>query len=65
MTDEAIFIVIAAVTTGVISSLTLQIGYHYGKAAGIRESRHILDEQRRDYEKFRDAVFSALGIEVD
>ena len=40
-------------------------GYHFGKADGIREVRHLMDEQWRDYETFRDLVFRELGIEVD
>ena len=39
-------------------------GYFYGKADGVREVRHLMDEQRKDYESFRDLVFRELGIEV-
>lgn len=40
-------------------------GYFYGKADGVREVRHLMDEQRKDYESFRDLVFRELRIEVD
>ena len=40
-------------------------GYFYGKADGVREVQHLMDEQRKDYESFRDLVFRELGIEVD
>jgi hypothetical protein len=56
MTDEASLVVIVAVATGIIASLALRLGYQYGKAAGIRESMHLLDEQRRDFEELRNRV---------
>ena len=39
-------------------------GYNFGKAAGIKEGKHLMDEQWKIHESFRDTVFSLLGIEV-
>lgn len=50
---------------GAIPVIAWLCGYCFGKADGIREVRHLMDEQRRDYESFRDLVFHELGIEVD
>lgn len=50
---------------GTIPVLAWLCGYHFGKADGIREVRHLMDEQWKDYESFRDLVFRELGIEVD
>lgn len=61
MTGDWLFWLMAVV----IPVLSWLSGYHLGKADGIRESRHLLDEQWRDYERFRDLVFREMGIEVD
>lgn len=50
---------------GTIPVLAWLCGYHCGKADGIRQVRYLMDEQRKDYESFRDLVFRELGIEVD
>lgn len=50
---------------GAIPVLAWLCGYFFGKGDGIREVRHLMDEQWSDYESFRDLVFRELGIEVD
>lgn len=50
---------------GCIPVLAWHGGYHFGKRDGIREVRHLMDEQWKDYESFRDLVFRELGVEVD
>lgn len=49
-------------TIGLLLFLTWLSGYHLGKADGIREVRHLMDEQRRDYKTFREIVFRKLGV---
>lgn len=39
-------------------------GYSFGKVAGINEVKHMMDEQWKMYERFRDAVLPLLGIEA-
>lgn len=50
---------------GTIPVLAWLCGYHSGKRDGICEMRHLMDEQRKDYESFRDLVFRELGVEVE
>ena len=50
---------------GFLPVLAWLCGYNFGKADGIREVRHLMEEQWKDYESFRDLVFHELGIEVD
>lgn len=40
-------------------------GYFYGKADGVRKVRHLMDEQREDYESFRYLALREMGAEVD
>lgn len=47
---------------GLLLFLIWLSGYHLGKADGIREVRHLMDEQRRDYKTFREIVFRKLGV---
>ena len=49
---------------GFLPLLTWWCGYYYGKVDGIRQVRHLMDEQWKGYESFRDLVFRELGIEV-
>lgn len=51
MSDVFTFLVIL-----VLPFLCWYGGYHVGKLAGIREVEHLFEEQRRDYEKFRDTL---------
>ena len=46
---------------GFLLPLAWWCGYHYGKVDGIRQVRHLMDEQWKDYESFRDLVFRELG----
>lgn len=39
-------------------------GYFYGKTCGVRKVWHLVVEQRKDYENFRESVFRELGIEA-
>ena len=55
--------VVISIVTAIIILLTWQCGYSFGKADGLRIGRRMLDEQWRDYEKFRDLVFRVLKIE--
>jgi len=57
--------VVISIVTAIIILLTWQCGYSFGKADGLRIGRRMLDEQWRDYEKFRDLVFRVLKIEED
>ena len=50
---------------GTIPVLAWLCGYHYGKADGIRQVRYLMDEQRKDYESFRDFVFRELEVGAD
>ena len=60
MTEVLLGLIVAC-----IPLLSWFCGYFYGKADGIREVRHLMDEQWKDYEDFRDLVFRELGIEVE
>ncbi len=64
MSDLMATVVISMVTV-IIILLAWQCGYSFGKADGLRFGKLMLDEQWRDYEKFRDLVFRELGIEVE
>ena len=50
---------------GLLLFLAWLSGYHFGKADGIREVRHLMDEQWRDYETFRELVCRELRIEEE
>lgn len=64
MSDLMATVMISMVTV-IIIMLAWQCGYSFGKADGLRFGEFMFDEQRRDYEKFRDAVLSALEIKED
>ena len=52
------------IAVGFLPMLAWLCGYHFGRADGIREVRHLMDEQWRDYKAFRVRVLRELGIEV-
>lgn len=58
-------LVVFVIVSIIVSLLSWASGFYLGKACGIRETRHYLDEQWREYEAFRDLVFKELGIEVN
>ena len=57
MIEALMWLLICAIPT-----LAWLCGYCFGKADGIREVRHFMDEQWKDYKSFRDLAFRELGI---
>lgn len=53
------------ILVGLLPISSFCCGYNFGKVAGINEVKHLMDEQWKIYENFRDTVFNnLLGIEV-